>query len=478
LPTENGEIPASARFVSNYFSTSLTDKGDEMKLQLLKWRRQMSLLVPLTIALLLISIMMTTTHSMAEQLPLERAIRLALAHSTTSAIADAEVQHAFASYHEIQDDYLPQLFAGSGLGWTYGYPLTIDGAPPALVNVIARSTVFNPAQRQFMNAAKTDWLATESQKKDQRNAVIQDVVLSYAELAKWETRIVYLQQDEASAQQMEQAVTERVQEGVDSRVDLNKAKLTTARVRLRRIEARGSADVLRQHLANMTGLSASSIVTAPETIPPLPPSVSEEEDLSEKAVASSPAIKFAEQHSLAEAMRASGERRSLLPSIDFSAQYARFSTFNNYTEYFPNHFQQDNATVGFGIRIPIFNASQHARATAAEAEALKAKKQVEASRNQVSEDTLKLQRSAEQLEAAREVAQLEYQLAQSSLEAVQARIDAKTGTLHELADAQVQAEEHYLVFQDADFEYERVRLNLLRASGDLEKWALPISTSK
>lgn len=454
-----------------------------MKLRLPRWSRFTNLLAPFTVLQILILIPILTilitiaTRSQAEPLPLERAIRLALAHSTSSAIADADVQHAFASYQELHDNYLPELFAGSGLGWTYGYPLTIDGSPPALVNVIARNTVFNPAQRQFLNAAKTDWLATQAQNKDQRNAVIQDVVLSYAELAKWETRLIHLQQDDTQALQMQQAETERVQEGVDSTVDLNKAKLTAARVRLRRIEARGSADVLRQHLANLIGLPVAGIEIAPETIPSLPP-VSSEEDLSEKAVASSPAIKFAEQHSLAESMRASGERRALLPSIDFSAQYARFSTFNNYTVYFPNHFQKDNATVGFGLKIPIFNASQHAHAEAAEAEALKAKKQAEAARNQVTEGTLKLQRTAEQLEAAREVAQLEYQLAQSSLEAVQTRIDAKTGTLHELADAQVQAAERYLLFQDADFEYQRARLDLLRATGDLEKWALPNPTSK
>jgi outer membrane protein TolC len=212
----------------------------------------------------------------------------------------------------------------------------------------------------------------------------------------------------------------------------------------------------------------------PETIPVLPPVV-QEEDLSEKAIAVSPAVKIAEQHSLAESMRASGERRSLLPSIDFSAQYARFSTFNNYTVYFPDHtFQPDNATIGFGLRIPIFNASQRARADAAQAEALKAKKQAEASRNQVAEETLKLQRAAAQLEAAREVAQLEYELAQSGLEAAQTRVDAKTGTFHELSEARVQAAERFLLFQDADFEYQRVRLNLLRATGELENWALPV----
>ena len=420
---------------------------------------------------LLTSVVMVAALSQAEPLPLDRAIRLALDHSTRSAIASADVQRAFASYREIRDNYVPQLFVGSGLGYTYGFPLSIEGSAPALANATAQSTVFNLSQRQFVNAAKTEWHASEVQDKDQRNAVIEDVALTYAELAKWETRLAHLQQDESQAEQMQQAVAERVEAGVDSATDLNRAKLTAARVRLHRAEARGSADVLRRHLATLTGLPASTIEIAPETIPSLPP-VAAEEDLSEKALASSPAIKVAEQHSLAESMRALGEHRALYPTMDFSAQYARLSTINNYNEYY-THFRPDNATIGFALRIPVFNASQRARVDDAEAAALKAKKQAEATRNQVSEECLKLQRTAEQLEAAREVTQLEYQLAQSALEAAQTRIDAKTGTLHELSDARVQAAERYLLFQDADFEYQKVRVNLLRATGDLEKWALP-----
>jgi len=435
-----------------------------MKLRLPGWLRRASLLALFAVALTI------ATRGQAEPLPLERAIRLALAHSTTSAIANADVQRAFASYRALRNSYLPQLAMGSGLGWSYGFPLTIEGAAPALGNAVAQSSVFNPAQQQLIKAAKTDWHASEFQDKDQRNALIQDVALTYAELAKWEARLVRLQQDEAQAQQMEQAVAERLQEGVDSAVDLNKAKLTAARVRLHRAEARGNADVLRRHLSTLTGLPVSSIEIAPETIPALPPVAPE--DLSEKAIASSPAIKFAEQHSLAESMRALGEHRAVYPSMDFSAQYARLSTINNYNDYY-RKFQPDNATIGLAIRIPLFNAVQRAKADAAKAEALKAKKQADAARNEVAEETLKLQRAAEQLDAAREVAQLEYQLAQSSLEAAQTKIDAKTGTLHELADARVQAAERYLLFQDADFEYQRARMNLLRATGDLEKWALP-----
>jgi hypothetical protein len=46
-----------------------------------------------------------------------------------------------------------------------------------------------------------------------------------------------------------------------------------------------------------------------------------------------------------------------------------------------------------------------------------------------------------------------------------------------LADARTQAAERFLLFQDADFAYQRARLTLLRATGELESWALPRSES-
>jgi outer membrane protein TolC len=406
----------------------------------------------------------------AQTLPLQRAIELALGHSTGSLAAHADVQRAFASYIEVRNNYIPQVGTGSGLGYSYGFPLTLEGSAPSIVNVAGQSTVFNPSQQQFMQAAKKEWGAAQFQEKDQRNAVIQDVAISYAELSKWETRLGRLQTAESQALDMEKAVGERLQEGVDSAIDLNKAKLATARVRLRIVEANGSADLLRRHLSNLTGLPLSSIKIEPASIPSLP-APSTDEDLAAKAQAASPLIKSAEQHALAQIFQAKGEHRALLPSVDFAAQYARLARYNNYDKFYLN-YQPNNATIGVSIRFPFLNAPQRARAQAADAEAQKAKQQAEKARNQVSEDTAKLQRAVEQLAAAREVAQLEYELAQSTLDATQTRINAGTGTLHDLADARVQANERFLSFQDTDFEYQRARLNLMRATGDLENWAL------
>ena len=109
---------------------------------------------------------MISTSGRAERIPLERAVRLALAHSTSAAIADADVQRAFASYREVRNNYIPQVIAGSGIGYSHGYPVSIEGQAPSVLNVVAQSSVLNLSQQQTMHAAKTDWTAAQYQDKD------------------------------------------------------------------------------------------------------------------------------------------------------------------------------------------------------------------------------------------------------------------------------------------------------------------------
>jgi len=54
---------------------------------------------------------------------------------------------------------------------------------------------------------------------------------------------------------------------------------------------------------------------------------------------------------------------------------------------------------------------------------------------------------------------------------VKIKMDAGTATLHEAVDARTQTAERYDTLQDADFQLERARITLLRATGGLESWA-------
>jgi outer membrane protein TolC len=406
----------------------------------------------------------------AEQLPLKRAVELALAHSTTIQASQIDEQRAFASYHEARYQYLPQLTVGSGLGKSYGYPLSLEGSAPSIINTTAQSALINPALRDFVRAARIEYQATTVQTKDQRDQVIQDTVLSYAELSKWEKLMTHLSRDYEDALKMEQTVNQRVLAGVDNPLIRSQARLNAARVYMHISQAQGAIDVLRNLLSQLTGLPAPAIETAPESIPALP-EVKQEDNLAAKATQQSPLIQIADIRATSLAFRARGEHRAMWPSVDFAAQYALLATFNNYQQFFqPHSFQSNNATVGVEIRFPFFNPSQRAHAQAADATAVHARKDVEATKNQVSQQTLKLQRSVEQLAAAQQVVDLEYQIAQSSLDAMQVRVDAGSATLHDLDDARNQANERYDTLQDTNFELERARISLLRATGDLEAW--------
>jgi outer membrane protein TolC len=434
----------------------------------------------------ILSVVLLPTSLLAGPVPLKRVVELALTHATGAAIAAADQQQASAAYRELHNNYIPQLMTGAGLGYSYGFPLALEGSAPSLFNITAQSAFLNPALHNQVLAAKADAQVASLKTKDQRNQIIQDAVLSYAELAKWEQRLTHLQQTEADANQTQAAVAQRVKEGIDSEIDGTRARLSAARVHLRIIEAQGAADVLREHLSKLTGLAAASLQTDSDSIPAAP--VASSEIAAKDLAADNPSAQAAVEHARAQYLRAQAEHKALWPSLDFAAQYALLSKFNNFQNYYipskpcttslgtflcpTGAFQQNNATIGVSIRFPLFNASQRSRAQAADADALKATKQAEAARDQVSEETLRLQRSVTQMQAARDVAQLEFEIAQKIVDAVKTRMDAGTSTLHDLDDARSQASERFIALQDLTFELERSQLGLLRATGDLEKWAL------
>ena len=406
----------------------------------------------------------------AQPVTLGQMVRLALTNSPAMAVSSADMQHAYEAWREARDMYIPQVTVGSGLAGTYGFPLSIEGSAPTIISVGTQSFLYNPAQKQFIKAAKVELTATTLQKKDQRNQVLLDTVLAYRELDKWQQTVEVLRAEQAGTQKMETIVSERIREGIDSAIEMTKAKLASARIRMRVAEAEGSVEVLRSRLSGWTGLPAASIETVTQSIPSLP-GVEPQEDVAAKAVENNPVIAAADEHALSKQFSAKGEHRQLYPAVDLVGQYGLFAKYNGYSTYFTN-FQPNNATAGVAIRLPIFNFPQRARAAAADAEALRSLKDAQDVRNKVATETIRLQRLVQQMAAARDVAQLEYELAQSNVEAASTKVQSGTGTLKDQANAQAQANDKFAALLDASFELDKAQLQLLRQTNELDAWAL------
>jgi len=403
--------------------------------------------------------------------PFQRVLELALQHSGTMTIAQADQTKAHDAYLETRAGFLPQVIFGSGLGYSYGVPLSIEGSAPSVFNINSQQFLLNFAQRSLLKASKADWNATRISLEDRKNDVILRTALAYIELDNLAARMKSLEEESQVARKAVYISNARKTEGLDSDLDLKKTQLAAARVEMRIADAQGRADVLRERLSKLTGLPVAAIETMSDSIPKTP-EVSQDADAASVAVHSSSDVKLADEKIRSAQLRADAEKKQMLPSIDLAGQYAMLTTFNNYDQYY-RKFSRNNYSIGLNIRFPFLDFAQRARADAARADVVKAKAEAQQVRGKVSEAAVELQRSLRQLQAAEEVARLDYEVAKGTVAAVHAKIQSGDATLKDEEQARMDASDKQATYLEAAFALAKAKLEFIRQTGDLQAWALP-----
>src|SRR5512146_834651 len=165
------------------------------------------------------ALLMASLGAHGETLSFQRALDLAMGHSTAMGIAVADQVRARSLLSESRNAYIPQLVVGSGAAKSWGFPLTIEGSAPAIFNVNTQSFLFNAAQREFIRAARTDWLASSTTTQDQRQQTILDVALTYDQLDKATAKLRALTDESEHAEHAQTVMRARVQEGIQSKAD-------------------------------------------------------------------------------------------------------------------------------------------------------------------------------------------------------------------------------------------------------------------
>ena len=172
----------------------------------------------------------------AETVPFPKAIDAALKHSGTMGIAAAEEAHARASLAQARDAYIPQAILGSGLGASFGFPLTLEGSAPSILNFNTQSMVLNFPQREYIRSARIP--VAGGLDADARQARPGDSGYG-AHLLSTRPGTVEAEDPEPGRRrraQTEFITTQRVNQGIDSQLELKKSQLNSARVRMRLAE--------------------------------------------------------------------------------------------------------------------------------------------------------------------------------------------------------------------------------------------------
>jgi outer membrane protein len=402
-------------------------------------------------------------------LTLKRAVELSLQNSKDIKLAKIQMRIADETASVTNSEFRPNLYAGSGAGYTYGLPETPGGRPPSVFNLTYTQSILNGPLRGLAKEQQEQARAQRIQLEDTRNAVMVQVASAYLELVKVRHSLELLRKEKDSAQKIVEVTQERQGEGFELPVEVTKAQLTRAQVTQRILQLEGRQDELEVYLRSELGLAAEQLldVTAEDL-----PGAAEQEgaNLIAMASANNPSIAFAESDVKAKEFRLVGERHGYWPTLDLVSVYsvlAKFN-FNNYTN-IVNNFRYNNFNAGVSVQVPLFSSKTRAKVALAEADLDAAKINLTSKRNQVSAEVRLKSRRVQQADAGKEVSRLELQLAQQSVAVLQAQFGEGKTNLREVERARLDENEKWMMFLDATFQRQQAQLELLRTAGQLDK---------
>jgi outer membrane protein TolC len=404
------------------------------------------------------------------QISLTTAVDLALKNNPKVLMAQADVDKANAALSQAHDVYVPSVSGGSGLGYSYGFPV----GQPSIFNFTAQSLVFNFSQGDYIRASRLALKAATLALKDAQQAVIEDVAVTYVALDRDTQRQTVLSEQAGYAARLVEIIEDRLAAGQDTPLDLTGARLSAAQIRLAKLRTDDDAADDQAHLARLIGLPVQGLSVASSSIPPF---ASPQSNLTDTTLPGSPAVASAYATARSKRQIAFGDAHYLWrPQVAFAAQYNRYAKFNNYDLYYKN-FQHNNFGIGIEITLPVFDMSHRAKARESAADAAHAEHEADLARDEFLEGRQKTLHATAELAARADVANLDQQLAQQQLDVLLVQLKAGSGNLSgpqmtpkDEQTSRIAEREKFLTVLDASFEMRKAEINLLRQTGQLEDW--------
>ncbi len=356
---------------------------------------------------------------------LRQAVETALRQNPDIILARLDEEHARHAVRVAHDPFTPRVAVGSGLAYSNGFPMSIEGSAPSVVQARASEFIFNRQQSLQVAQAKEEARGAAIATAGKRDEVAYRVTSLFLD-AERAARMGELARKDADSQaKVLTAVQAQVREGRA----LPLAEKTAA---YHLAYAQQAAENLAgDQAAAETSLAVALGFTAEDRVRP----VEEERP--------APALPASE----AEALEAALE--------------------NNYAEFF-SKFQRNNGEVGVSFQLPVL-AGTGVSAQVAESETDAAHLRVEMAnaRNRIATDLQQSWRDVHRAEGAANLARLDLDLAREQLSVDLAQMAEGRLTLREVEEARVAEDQKWIAFYDAEYALEKARWNVLRLTGGL-----------
>jgi outer membrane protein TolC len=402
-----------------------------------------------------------------ESLNLKQAVEKALQNSREVAQAQIQYDVSKRAIDVNRSVFKPNLYTGSGIAYTHGFPQTVSGAAPSIINLSYVQTVFNPLMTAEVKAAMERSEAQRLDLEKTRNLVMFQTSSAYLELTKIRYSLERMQNEQQSNTRILDFTRQRLSEGLELPIEVTRAELAEARThqQIVRLETRGR--VLERQLSALLGIpSEKKIEVEPASLKF--DEAQQELDLAARAVENSLDVKQAEAEQRARSRRLEGEIGSKWPTVDVVGEYGLFAKFNNFQQFF-NNFERNNLNIGLQVKIPLFASQRTANIALARSELNAAENAVKVKRQTVELDVSSKYQRLREVNAAREVARLELKLAQENLQQLQAGFEEGKVNLRDMERARIDENEKWVTFLDIDYERQKAQLDLMHTTGNINQ---------
>jgi outer membrane protein len=413
-------------------------------------------------SLLFASLVSAEVHS----LTLQQALELAARQNPEVALARLDEQRAEQGVQVALDPFRPKLYGGSGLAYTYGYPNSIDGNAPSLIQLKTDMALFNRPKSYTVASARET--ARGSQFAAQAKA--EDVAYQAADLFLTASSLNHegetLAQQLPGLQKVVEAMNAAVNEGSELPLELKRAKINQALSQERLSSSQLDLDYDEMMLAIALGYPASDRVKPVDSdisATPAPPSEQEAEDM---ALRNNRQLREMQSNVLAKELEVRSFRAARLPEVNLVAQYALFAKYN-YVNYFQK-FQSNNYQIGASITIPLLvGPASKGLALQTSTDMQKIRIQMDQTHNRIVADTRRSYEQWQKAENIRDLSRLQLDMAREELTVLLARNGEGQVPMSRVEQARLEEGDRWIALYEAESQVIRAKLAILRQTGTL-----------
>lgn len=403
----------------------------------------------------------------AHTLTMKQVADRALTQSPEALLARLDEQKAAREVDLARDPFHPKVYAGSGLAYSYGFPMSIEGSAPSIVQSKAIASIFNRKQRLQLDEAREGARGASIAASQRREEALFRAVELYLDAERKGRMAEMARRQIDSARKLDEVVKVRVAEGRELPVEARRSQLEVAKAGQRVAALEAERDYAEASLGFVLGFDPGDRVhpageeREPVAIP------AEEDEAVRLAAAGNKEISRLESALAAKGLAARAERAARLPQLDLVAQYALFGRFNNYEDFF-RRFQRHNGQIGMSVQVPLW-LGPAAKALAAKADTEGAQLRIELAqaRGRIALETQRRYRDYRTAESARQVARLDLDVAREQLSVELARLEEGRSSLKRVEELRLAEQEKWMAYFDSQAGLERARFAVLEKTGGL-----------